>query len=360
VIVLGIESSCDETAAAVVTDGRKGAGPRLLANVVASQTAVHRPYGGVVPELASRSHIRFITDVIEGALKKARLPLARIDAVAATAGPGLPGSLLVGLTAGKAMAYLLGKPFVAVNHTEGHIYSAFLAEPGLKPPLLALVASGGHTELIACPNLGVFRILGRTRDDAAGEAYDKAGKLLGLAYPGGPGIEKLARGARTTTPLPVARMKDGSLDFSFSGLKTAVREAALRVRGRAARAGLAAGFERAVGEALAGQTRIALRSVRARTLVLAGGVAANGALRERLRVLAAELSVRFVVPPPALCTDNAAMIAAAGWYLAKRRKFSPLATPADSSWDAGSPPPRAEVRGASVRKAADGAAGPNP
>ena len=333
VIILGIESSCDETAAAVVTDGPRG--PRLLSSVVASQMAVHRPYGGVVPELASRSHIRFITEVIEGAIKRSRVSLGRIDAVAATAGPGLPGSLLVGLTAGKAMAFLLAKPFIAGNHTEAHIYSAFLGEPGLRPPLLALVASGGHTELIAMPKIGVFRILGRTRDDAAGEAYDKVGKLLGLGYPGGPGVERLARGARTATRLPVAHMKDGSLDFSFSGLKTAVRLAVPATKGRAARAALAAGFERAVEEALAGRARDALRSTKARTLVLAGGVAANGALRDRLRAMTAELGVRLVVPAPALCTDNAAMIAAAGWFLAKRRRFSPLDTPADSGWEAG-------------------------
>ena len=342
--VLGVESSCDETAAAVVADGPRG--PRLLSSIVASQMAIHRPYGGVVPELASRSHIRFITEVIDRALKRARLPLDRIDAVAATAGPGLPGSLLVGLTAGKALAWLTGRPFIAVNHTEAHVYSAFLADPSLKPPLLALVASGGHTELIHMPRIGSFRILGRTRDDAAGEAYDKVGKLLHLGYPGGPAIERLARGAKAEVRLPVARMKDGSLDFSFSGLKTAVRLAAPRAKGRAQRAALAAGFQRAVLEALAGRAREALRATRVRTLVLAGGVAANGALRERLGALADECRVRLVVPPVDLCTDNAAMIAVAGWFLAKRRRFSPLSTPADSGWEAGAPTPHLSAEAA--------------
>ncbi len=311
-----------------------GGGPQLLSSIVASQVATHRPYGGVVPELASRSHIRFITPVIRDALAKAGVAPSAVDAVAATAGPGLAGSLLVGLTAGKTLAYLLRKPFFAINHIEAHVYAAFLAEPTLKPPLLALVASGGHTELIAMPRHGVFRILGRTRDDAAGEAYDKAAKALGLPYPGGPALEKLARRARREERMPVARMRDGGLGFSFSGLKTAVALAAPKTRDRAA---LAAGFQRAVIDALLGQTQAALTSTRSRTLVLAGGVAANGALRDAFKAMTAERKVRLVVPPLALCTDNAAMIACAGWYAAKRRRPDRLDTPVRASWPAGSP-----------------------
>jgi len=328
--VLGIETSCDETAAAVVS-GRWAPVPR--SSVVASQMALHRPFGGVVPELASRSHIRFITTVIERALAKAGLPLKRVDAVAATAGPGLPGSLLVGLTAAKSLAWMLKKPFIAVNHIEGHIYASFLEEPRPRLPLLALVASGGHTELILMKRHGVFGILGRTRDDAAGEAYDKVAKLLKLGYPGGPELERLARRARSEVRFPVARMKDGSLDFSFSGLKTAVSLAPGKDR-----ASLAAGFQRAVIEALSRRTREALRVARVRTLVLAGGVASNSALRAGFKRLAEEERIRLVVPHPSLCTDNAAMIACAGWYIARRRLFSGLDEPARPGWRAGEPP----------------------
>ncbi len=331
--ILGIETSCDETAAAVVSTSPSALRrPRLRSSVVASQMALHRPFGGVVPEIASRSHIRFITEVIGQALAKARLPLKRIDVVAATAGPGLPGSLLVGLTAAKALSYLLHKPFLAVNHIEAHIYAAFLEKPSLKPPLLALVVSGGHTELIAMQRHGQFRILGRTRDDAAGEAYDKVAKLMKLGYPGGPRLERLARRARRAVKLPVARMKDGSLDFSFSGLKTAV--ALAQVNDRAA---LAAGFQQAVIAALVHRTRAALAANHAKTLVLAGGVAANLALRRSFERLAKDVRVSLVVPPASLCTDNAAMIACAGWYQARRGHRSRLSTPARADWAAGEP-----------------------
>jgi len=336
VIILGIESSCDETAAAVVATVPGRGNPRLLSSIVASQMAVHRPYGGVVPELASRSHIRFITEVVDAALTKARIPLRRLDGVAATAGPGLAGSLLVGLTSGKALAFLLRKPFLAVNHIEAHIYAAFLESPGLRPPLLALVASGGHTELIAMPRHGVFTILGRTRDDAAGEAYDKVAKLLGLGFPGGPRLEKFARRATSADRLPVARMKDGSLNFSFSGLKTAVANLAPGSRDRA---GLAAGFQQAVIAALVGQTRVALDRSRARTLVLAGGVAANAAVRAAFQRLTAERRIGLAIPSMPLCTDNAAMIACAGWFRARAGRRDSLAVSAVADWDAGQPVP---------------------
>lgn len=334
--ILGIESSCDETAAAVVTSAPGGRSPVLRSSVVSSQVAEHRPYGGVVPEIASRSHIRFVTDVIAGALARAKTPLRSIDAVAATAGPGLPGALLVGLTAGKAMAYLLRKPFIAVNHIEAHVCSAFLADATLAPPLLALVASGGHTELIHLPKHGEYRILGATRDDAAGEAYDKAAKLLGLGYPGGPALERLAGTAQSATRFPVARIMDGGLDFSFSGLKTAVALAVERNDGTA-KAALAAGFQQAVIDALVGRTERALAKTGARRLILAGGVAANGAIRARFARLAKERKIRLVVPPMNLCTDNAAMIATAGWFAAKRKRFSPLTAPARADWKAGTP-----------------------
>jgi N6-L-threonylcarbamoyladenine synthase len=273
--------------------------------------------------------------VIAQALAESRVPASRITAVAATSGPGLPGSLLVGLAAGKALAYLLNKPFIAINHIEAHIYAAFLENPSLKPPLLALVVSGGHTELIHMKRHGSFTILGRTRDDAAGEAFDKVAKLMGLGYPGGPRIERLARrgnSRRRSFRLPVARMKDGSLDFSFSGLKTAVALAPKNDR-----AALAYGFQEAVIEALDRRSRTAIARTRARTFVLAGGVAANGALRNRLRRVADDCGVGFAVPPVRLCTDNGAMIACAGWFKARRKGHSDLTTPARAGWQAGEP-----------------------
>ncbi len=333
--VLGVETSCDETAAAVVSTSGATGSPKLRSSVVATQIAQHRPFGGIVPEIASRSHIRFITGVMAQALAKSRIPIAKITVIAATSGPGLPGSLLVGLTAAKALAYLLHKPFIAINHIEAHIYAAFLENPSLSPPLLALVVSGGHTELIYMKRHGSFRILGRTRDDAAGEAFDKVAKLLGLGYPGGPRIERLARRGNArgrAIRMPVARMKDGSLDFSFSGLKTAVALAPKHDR-----AGLAAGFQEAVFAALDRHTRSAIAQTRAKTLVLAGGVAANGALRNRLQRVAAECRVALAIPPVALCTDNGAMIACAGWFKARRRGWSSLAAPAHAGWQAGEP-----------------------
>ncbi len=332
--ILGIESSCDETAAAVVSGGRSGP-PRVRSSVVASQVAMHRPYGGVVPEIASREHIRFVTSVVERALRGAKIPLKRVDAVAATAGPGLPGSLLVGLTAGKALAWLAEKPFIAVNHIEAHIWAAFLDRPSLRPPLLALVASGGHTELVLMRRLASFEVIGRTRDDAAGEAYDKVAKLLGLGYPGGPAIERAARTARREVRLPVARMKDGSMDFSFSGLKTAVANA----RGPEGGPGkLAAGFQRAVIGALVAGAERALGQTGARTLVLAGGVAANAALRGAMAELARKRGAVLVAPPIDLCTDNAAMIACAGWFMAREGTRMPLSTPAAPGWNTGARP----------------------
>jgi N6-L-threonylcarbamoyladenine synthase len=315
--VLGIETSCDETAAAVVEDGR-----RILSNVVSTQVAVHSPYGGVVPELASRHHIENIAPVVSAAMAESGLTFSQLDAVAVTHGPGLVGCLLVGVQVAKSIAFIHGKPLVPVHHIAGHIEATFLAHGDLPLPGLALVVSGGHTSLFDVPAPGEYRLIGRTRDDAAGEAFDKVAKLLGLGYPGGPAIDRLARGANDrAVDFTIARMKDGSADFSFSGIKTAllyhVRREGIppvadpsdvppRVRD------LVASFQRAVVTALVGRLKRAAEQRRPRSLLLTGGVAANSLLRAEAARAAAELGLPLYVPPVALSTDNAAMIAAAG------------------------------------------------
>jgi len=305
--ILGIESSCDETAAAVVEDGR-----RILSNVVASQADLHARYGGVVPEVASRKHLESIVPVLEAALETARCRLADLDAVAVTHGPGLPGSLLVGLNAAKAIALACDLPLVGVNHLEGHLYANWLVageEPSF--PNLTLIVSGGHTDLVLMEGHGRYRALGRTLDDAAGEAFDKVARLLGLGFPGGPAIERSAVGARPTLRLPRARVS-GPYDFSFSGLKTAVLRL---VRGELGdvppTAETAAAFQEAVADVLATKTIRAARESGAREILLSGGVAANTLLRQ---VVAARSPLPLRVPPPSLCTDNGAMIAACGHY----------------------------------------------
>jgi len=316
--VLGIETSCDETAAAVVEDGAV-----IRSNVVAAQAEVHGPYGGIVPELASRRHIEMILPVISRALEDAGVGLGDLGGIAVTAGPGLVGSLLVGLSAAKAMAYVRGLPLVGVNHLEGHIAAARLDHPELEPPFVALIVSGGHTHLYAAQAWGRYRLLGRTRDDAAGEAFDKVAGLLGLGYPGGPPIERAARdGDPEAVAFPRAVLSDGALDFSFSGLKTAVVHRLRRLGWDGARrpvplapgqaADIAAGFQAAAADMLARNTWKAARATRATRVVAAGGVACNGALRDRLAAGAAERGLDLFLPRPALCTDNAAMIAAAG------------------------------------------------
>jgi N6-L-threonylcarbamoyladenine synthase len=316
-LVLGIETSCDETAAAVVADGR-----RILSNVVASQAHVHSRYGGVVPELAARHHIEAIAPVIEAAMAESRARFEDLAAVAVTQGPGLVGSLLVGLQAAKAIALVHGKPLVPVHHVAGHVAAAFLAHGAIPLPAIALVVSGGHTSLYAVPEEGSHRLLGRTRDDAAGEAFDKVAKLLGLGYPGGPVIDRLAQGANErAVEFTVARIKDGRSDFSFSGIKTAVllhvrrqgippvaeaAEAPQRVRD------LVASFQRAVVDALVRGLRKAAALDRPRSLILTGGVAANSLLRREALKLGHELGLPVFIPPLDLTTDNAAMIAAAG------------------------------------------------
>jgi N6-L-threonylcarbamoyladenine synthase len=308
--VLGIESSCDETAAAVVADGR-----RILSSVVASQDAVHAPYGGVVPELASRRHVEVIVPVVERALADAGVKLGDLDAIAVTQGPGLVGSLLVGCSLAKALAWVTARPLVGVNHLEGHIFAAFLEPPAPEYPFLALVVSGGHTALYHAPAPLRYELVGQTRDDAAGEAFDKVAKLLGLGYPGGPAIERTARsGDPAGVPFPLAQMTDQRADFSFSGIKTSV---SLHVRrhaplAAAAVADIAASFQATVVKMLVRQTVKAAARLAVKRVVLTGGVAANTALRAALAAEAAERGITVHVPSMRLCTDNAAMIAAAG------------------------------------------------
>jgi N6-L-threonylcarbamoyladenine synthase len=308
-IVLGIESSCDETAAAVLTDGR------ILADVVASQDTLHAPWGGVVPELASRRHLEAIVPVVEQALARAGLKLADLEGIAVTQGPGLVGSLLIGCSVAKALAWVHRKPLVGVNHLEGHIYAAFLTEPPPEHPFLALVVSGGHTALYLARAPLEYRLVGQTRDDAAGEAFDKVAKLLGLGFPGGPVIQRVAtEGDPAAIAFPLAQMTDGARDFSFSGIKTSV---SLYVKRHgpltpAAVADVAASFQAAVVKMLVRKTVKAALHLGVKRVVLTGGVAANGPLRERLQAEADAHGIRLHIPPPRLCTDNAAMIAAAG------------------------------------------------
>jgi len=316
-LVLGIESSCDETAAALVRDGRE-----LVSSVISSQIETHRRFGGVVPELASREHLDKIVPVVKEAFGRAGLTQAEIDGIAVTQGPGLVGSLLVGLSYAKAMAYALQKPLVGVNHIEGHIYSVVFENPPIEYPAFALIVSGGHTNLFLVPEPGKYKVLARTRDDAAGEAFDKVAKMLGLGYPGGPIIERLAReGDPRAVRFSVPRMGDGLPDFSFSGLKTAVskhvRETGLQPVAPGAEASqaikdLAASFQSVVVRALVGTTERLALEYKPHTLIVAGGVACNGALRQASADAGARLGIPVHFPSPHLSTDNAAMIAAAG------------------------------------------------
>jgi N6-L-threonylcarbamoyladenine synthase len=316
VLVLGVESSCDEMAAAVVRGDSE-----IVSSVVHGQAEVHRPYGGVVPELASRDHVRSVSDVVSAALAQADLEPEQLDGVAVTTGPGLIGSLLVGLSFGKALAYRLGIPVVGVHHLAGHLASAELVDATLQPPYLGLVISGGHTALYRIESEAP-RLLGETRDDAVGEAFDKVAKLLGLPYPGGPAVSEAAlRGDPRAVAFPRPLLGSPGFDFSFSGLKTAV---ALEVERRGARLGpgdvadLAASFEAAAIEVLVERARSAVRSERLERLAVVGGVAANRRLRTEMARTGREDGFGVIFPPPELCTDNAAMIAAAGARLLAR------------------------------------------
>ncbi len=326
VLILGIESSCDETAAAVVASGRF-----IRSNIIASQADLHSRYGGVVPEIASRQHVGSVLPVIDEALSKAEVTLAEIDAIAVTSGPGLVGALLVGLSTAKGLAEVTGKPLVAVHHIAGHIAANYLADPKLEPPFLCLVVSGGHSHLVMVKPDGSFETMARTRDDAAGEAFDKIARALGLGYPGGPLLEKAAVGGRSDAfSFPQTRFPD-SLDFSFSGLKTAALNQLNQLRQQAASDGsdfeqsfcladFTASFQQAIADTLVEHTRAAALETGVHRLAIAGGVAANGALRSAMTKMAAEEDLELTIPPLILCTDNAAMIAAAGYrdYLAGR------------------------------------------
>jgi N6-L-threonylcarbamoyladenine synthase len=333
-LVLGIETSCDETAAAIVRDGSE-----ILSNVIYSQVQTHTPYGGVVPELASREHLLKIRPVVDQAFSDARLTLDEVDGIAATAGPGLIGSLLVGLTYAKALSFSKHKPLAAVNHLEGHIYSVSFEHPHVQFPALALVVSGGHTSLFWVESeSGDFRhlkytLVGRTRDDAAGEAYDKVAKLLGLGYPGGPIIDRLARsGNREAIPFSPVKISDGSLDFSFSGIKTAVLRMTReneKLKEDPLRLDLCASFQEAVVNMLWSTTLKAVQLLRPASIMLSGGVAANSRLREAFTQRAAKEGVSFFYPQPILTTDNAAMIAAAGTAKLMRGETSGIDVNAD-------------------------------
>ncbi|HBT48024.1 MAG TPA: tRNA (adenosine(37)-N6)-threonylcarbamoyltransferase complex transferase subunit TsaD [Peptococcaceae bacterium] len=322
-VILAVETSCDETAAAVVEGGTK-----VRANIVASQS-IHRRFGGVVPEIASRRHLENIPVVVQEALDQAAISLADVHAVAATYGPGLVGALLVGLSYAKALAYALEKPFIGVHHLIGHIYAGFLEYPDLPLPAVCLVVSGGHTALLYLESHGRRYLMGATRDDAAGEAFDKVARALGLGYPGGPELERLAgRGNPAAVPFPRAWLEEGSLDFSFSGLKTAVLNY-LRQEQQAGReinlADVAASFQQAVVDVLVGKTiKAAKRAPAVRSLLAVGGVASNEALRRALSVAAREAGLPVFIPRRAFCTDNAAMIACAAHYQYLRGEFSSL------------------------------------
>ncbi len=306
--ILGIETSCDETAAAVVADGRM-----IRSSVVWSQVDLHARFGGVVPEIASRAHLELVNGVIADAMVEAGLAFADLDAVAACHGPGLAGALLVGVSAGKAIAIATDLPYVGVNHLEGHLHAAWLQDPDVATPLAVLLVSGGHTLLVAVAGDGDYRLLGQTVDDAAGEAFDKVARLLGLGYPGGPVIDRLAaEGDPRSVRFPRPMRGDG-LDFSFSGLKTAVLHH-VRRNPDANVADVAASFQAAVVDVLVEKLAVAADAVDARTLVIGGGVAANTALRAAVTELAAASGRRALVPPRELCTDNAAMIAATAWW----------------------------------------------
>lgn len=313
ILILAIESSCDETAAAVVQNGRI-----VLSNVISSQIDLHTLYGGVVPEIASRKHMEQINQVIEEALSKANVTLDDITAIAVTYGPGLVGALLVGVAEAKAIAYAKKKPLVGVHHIEGHISANYIDNPDLEPSFICLVVSGGHTHLVKVEDYGKYTILGKTRDDAAGEAYDKVARAVGLGYPGGPKIDRVAKeGNKDAIKFPRAHVEGAPYDFSFSGLKSAVLNyinSCEMKKEEINRADLAASFQEAVVESLVSRTIAAAKKYKVNKIAIAGGVASNSALREAMIRACEENDFKFYKPSPILCTDNAAMIGAAGYY----------------------------------------------
>lgn len=312
-LILAIESSCDETAASVVKNGRE-----ILSNIISSQIALHTLYGGVVPEIASRKHIEKINQVIEEALKQAQVTLEDIDAVGVTYGPGLVGALLVGVAEAKAIAYAAKKPLVGVHHIERHIAANYIEHPDLEPPFLCLVVSGGHTHLVHVEDYGKFKIIGRTRDDAAGEAFDKVARAIGLGYPGGPKIDKVSReGNPEAIVFPRAHIEEAPYDFSFSGVKSAVLNYinGCKMKGEEySQADIAASFQKAVTDVLVGNAMHAVEEYGDRKFAIAGGVASNSALRAAMAEACKEKGVEFYYPSPIYCTDNAAMIGVAAYY----------------------------------------------
>ena len=319
-LVLGIETSCDETAAAVVCDGRL-----VLSNIIASQIDIHREYGGVVPEIASRKHIENIGPVVDAALKQANICKSQIEAIAVTKGPGLVGALLVGLSYGKALSYALKKPLIGVNHIEGHIYANLLDSNPIQP-FICLVASGGHTHLLLVTDNWEIEVLGRTKDDAVGEAYDKTARALGLPYPGGPAIDALANEGNPNA-IPFPRALSEEMNFSFSGLKSAVLNYLNKqnMLGLSySKADVAASFQQAAVDVLTKKAVSACNRQHIKTLALAGGVASNSALRQAMRTACDKFNITLFVPPPVYCTDNAAMIASCGYFKWKQGKISSL------------------------------------
>lgn len=341
-IILGLESSCDETAAALVTGDRE-----ILSHKLAGQEEAHRPYGGVVPEIAARAHVEVMTPLVAAALDEAKIELDRVDAIAATAGPGLIGGVMVGLMTGKALALAADKPLIAVNHLEGHALSPRLTDPDLEFPYLLLLVSGGHCQILRVEGVGTYRRLAITIDDAAGEAFDKTAKALGLGFPGGPAVERAAKdGDPKAVPLPRPLTGSREPHFSFSGLKAAVLRA--QQSGDYAAEDIAASLQAAVIDCLIDRLEMQLEAhPDIETLVIAGGVAANNALRERLAALGEQAGVRLVAPPPWLCTDNAAMIAWAGAERFAAGLTDPLDTPARARWPLD--PDGEKVRGAGVK-----------
>lgn len=313
IVILAVESSCDETAAAVVKNGRT-----VLSNIIFSQIALHTLYGGVVPEIASRKHIEKINPVIEEALSAAGVGLGDIDAIGVTYGPGLVGALLVGVAEAKAIAYAAKKPLVGVHHIEGHVSANYIENPDLEPPFLCLVVSGGHTHLVLVEDYGIYKVIGRTHDDAAGEAYDKVARAIGLGYPGGPKVDALAKeGNPRAIPFPRAHIEGSPFDFSFSGLKSAVLNYlnSCEMKGEEInRADVAASFQQAVVDVLVERTQAAAGEFHMERVALAGGVAANSSLRAAMEEACRKHGQKFYCPSPIFCTDNAAMIGTAAYY----------------------------------------------